>query len=141
MSEDIELFARLKPNQRAFLAAYAECGNVRAASRAAKVSDHSHYVMWRDDANYQEAFKLAHELACDALEFEARRRAVEGTKRGIWYKGRMVGTEFEYSDALLMFLLRAERRAKFNPSKETPPDGQAVQYWPKAYVGVDEERI
>ena len=46
------------------------------------------------------------EQAVDLLAGEARRRAT-GMKRDVWYAGEKVGEENVYSDALLMFLLRA----------------------------------
>lgn len=46
-----------------------------------------------------------------ALEFEARRRAVEGVKKDIWYKDEVVGEEIVYSDTLLLALLKANHPA------------------------------
>lgn len=36
-----------------------------------------------------------------AIQIEMHRRAVEGVERGVWFQGEQVGTEKQYSDALL----------------------------------------
>ena len=43
---------------------------------------------------------------CDALEAEARRRAVEGVRKPVFYQGVICGWVGEYSDTLLIFLLK-----------------------------------
>jgi hypothetical protein len=63
--------------QRAFLAAYATTGNVSKAAEIATVTRQAHY-RWLEEEEYVNAFGEAHDDACDALESEARRRAVEG---------------------------------------------------------------
>jgi hypothetical protein len=99
--------------QRAFLAAYAECGNITKAAEIAEINRASHYDWMNDDPDYPELFKAADEAAGDKLEQEARRRAVEGTKKPVFYKGAVCGTVTEYSDLLLMFLLKGVRPDKF----------------------------
>lgn len=44
------------------------------------------------------------------LETEAWRRAVKGTKKPVYQGGKKVGTITEYSNTLLMFLIKAEAR-------------------------------
>lgn len=44
------------------------------------------------------------------LETEAWRRAVDGTEKPVFYKGDECGRITEYSNPLLMFLIRAEAR-------------------------------
>ena len=64
--------------KKAFLAAFRETRNVRAACDAAEVGRSSHYRWLETDAAYEEAFDLAKEDAADILEAEATRRAVDG---------------------------------------------------------------
>ena len=52
-----------------------------------------------------EARALADGVEC--LEQEAKRRAF-GVEKDVWYKGERVGTEIEFSDSLLQFLLKAK---------------------------------
>ena len=67
-----------------------------------------------EDAEYREAFVLAQEEAADRLEDEAFRRAVEGVEKPVgWYKGKPGGVIREYSDVLLIFLLKGARPEKY----------------------------
>jgi hypothetical protein len=95
--------------KRAFLAAFAERGNVRLACQAAKVGRSSHYVWLKADADYAARFQEAQAEAVDVLEAEAHRRAVQGVKRPVYQGGKRVGYVQEYSDVLLIFLLKAAR--------------------------------
>lgn len=108
-------FAHIEhPKKRAFLAAYRETCNVRLAADMAETSRSSVY-RWRDhDPEFEEAFQLAREDAADILEAEAHRRAVEGVEKPVgWYMGEPGGTVREYSDTLLIFLLKGARPEKY----------------------------
>lgn len=116
------------PKKRAFLAAYAECGNVTRAAEIAGVSRRSH-VDWMKDESYAEAFRAAEEHAADRLEQEARRRAIEGVDEPIFYKGERCGVVRKYSDTLLIFLLKGARPEKYreNVRQEiSGPDGEPL---------------
>jgi hypothetical protein len=102
----------LRPKQRAFLGVYRQCGNVQAAARAARCARSQHY-WWLKQPAYAEAFKDAHAEACDALESEAWRRAVEGVVRPVYYRGKIVGMERKYSDTLLIFLMKGAMPEKY----------------------------
>jgi argininosuccinate synthase len=97
------------PKKRAFLAAYAKCGNVTVAAEQAEISRKAHYEWMQADPIYAEWFEDAHEEAIQRMEAEARRRAVEGVMKPVFYKGEIVGYVNEYSDNLLMFNLKAAR--------------------------------
>ena len=100
--------------QRAFLAAFRETGNVCLACEVAKVGRSSHYRWLAEDPAYREAFDQAKEDAADILEAEAFRRAVDGVEKPVgWYKGKPGGYVREYSDILLIFLLKALRPEKY----------------------------
>ncbi len=107
------------PRQRAFLTAFRELGNIRRAAEAAGIARRTHYK-WRDtDAEYVQAFEAAKEDAADLLEAEAWRRAVDGVEKPVgWYKGEPGGKVREYSDTLLIFLLKAMRPHKFKDRLE-----------------------
>jgi hypothetical protein len=115
-----------KAAQSRFLACYSGCGDVLASSRAARVQRNQHYNWLRNDPTYPERFKQAHALAVRTLEDEAVRRARLGVKRLVMYKGKPCkladGTyayETEYSDNLLMFLLKAYDRKRFGDKIDT----------------------
>ena len=95
-----------------FLAAYAELGNITRAAQAAGIPRTKHYT-WLKDPAYAKSFLEAEEIAIERLESEARRRAVEGTEKPVFYKGEECGTIREYSDTLLIFLLNAARPEKY----------------------------
>lgn len=102
------------PNQRRFLAAFRESGNVSAAAKLAAIHRCTHYQWFKTDACYAEAFQVAKQEAADLLEAEAHRRAVEGTLVPVgWYKGQPGGYVREYSDSLLVTLMKASNPYKF----------------------------
>lgn len=92
-----------------FLKVYAQCGNVSTASKAAGVSRNTVYIWAEHDPEFALAFKQADLQATEVLEREAWRRARDGVKETVYQHGKAVGTVTRYSDALLMFLLKARR--------------------------------
>lgn len=103
----------IHPKKRAFLAAYAECGNVTQAAEIAGIERSRHYQWKCEDPDYAEAFAAAEEQAADRLEQEARRRAVEGVEKPVFQGGKQVGVVREYSDTLLIFLLKGALPEKY----------------------------
>lgn len=116
------------PKKRAFLAAYATLGVVTHAAKAAQVGRGAHYSWMNEEGErgdeYRAEFKLAMQEANDSLEVEARRRAVAGVDKPIYYKGQLVTTLKLYSDNLLMFLMKAADPARFrdNYQQQDTPD-------------------
>ena len=103
--------------QDMFLTALRQTGNVSAAARAAGVARSRCYEVRRRDPDFATGWQDALEEAADWLEFEALRRAVEGTEEDRFFGGHIVGQVTRYSDALLMFLLKARRPG----GPRTPP--------------------
>ncbi len=105
----------IEARKRAFLAAFAETGRVDKAAEAVGIHRGTHYKWLRDDPDYPERFRQAEQEAARTLEDEAVRRATEGLRR---YKFDKQGNplinpetgepyyEHEYSDTLLIFLLK-----------------------------------
>lgn len=111
-----DIFHKIRhPKKSAFLAAFRECGNIRQAALASGVDRTSYYVWCERDEHFAFAAEQAKVEAKEALEQEARRRAMDGVRQEtpIFYKGERVATvvKTEYSDILLMFLLK-----KLDPS-------------------------
>ena len=106
-------------NQARFLAAFQACGSVAKAARWAKVARTSHFEWLREDPTYRPRFVEAERQAARGLEDEAIRRAVEGVRKLVLYKGQPVYVhgeplyETEYSDRLLERLLEANNPEKF----------------------------
>lgn len=122
------------PKQRAFLAAYAVCGIVEDAAKIAEISRELHYDWKREQPEYRAAFEHARELAADALEDEATRRAQFGVTEPFVYRGQVVMHNGQplmrqrYSDTLLLPMLRA-RKSEYREKTEvsvTPIDQSAV---------------
>lgn len=66
--------------------------------------------------------------AADVLEYEARRRAVEGVEKPVIFQGQITDTYIEYSDTLLTKLLTGRRREVFGDKREiSGPGGAPVQ--------------
>lgn len=97
----------------AFLASLAETGNVTAAARAASIDRTTAYHRRDLDPAFAAAMAEALEVATDDLEGEARRRAKDGVEKPVFQGGEQVGTVREYSDTLLIFLLKAHRPEKY----------------------------
>lgn len=101
-----------------FLAVMTETGNVSEACRVVNVSRNAVYRLKGRDITFSDLWNEAVDTSVDALEIEARRRAIRGYKKPVWYKGKQVGTITEYSDRLLELLLKAHRPDKFRERVE-----------------------
>lgn len=119
----------LRATQRAFIAAYRECGNITLAAHAARTGRRSHYD-WLDEDEYKTEFEDATEHAADLLIAEARRRAVEGVRRPVLYQGEPARDEkgkpvylHEYSDNLLMFLIKGARPNEYRDNAKVEHTG------------------
>ncbi len=100
------------PKQRAFLSAYATIGLIAPACRKAQCSRTQVYE-WMRAPEFKARMDAAREEACDTLEAEAMRRAVHGYEQPVFHKGVQCGVVRRFSDALLMFLLKAVRPFKY----------------------------
>lgn len=96
-----------------FLKHLAETGNVGASAKHANVARHTAYDHKYDDKDFAEKWKQALREAGDVLEAEAWRRGVKGVSKPVFHAGKVVGEVQEYSDTLLIFLLKGTRPKKF----------------------------
>lgn len=114
---------RTPKKQEAFLAALAQRGNVSEACQAAGIGRRTVY-QWRDaDKDFAAAWDGALDEAADTMEREAFRRAVEGTEKPVFQQGQEVGRIREYSDTLLIFLLKAARPEKYRERQQIEQSG------------------
>jgi hypothetical protein len=114
-----------------FLETYARTGNVTDSAKTAGIDSRTHYNWLKADEQYREAFELAKEAAADFLEKEAWRRATQGLERDIFFKDKKIGVRKDYSDTLLIFLLkgiRPEKYKDFGRFELTGKNGEAVQF-------------
>ncbi len=108
-----------------FLEELARTCNVSAAAKAAKVNRNSAYAARTIDDKadpqaratamaFAAQWDNALEVAIDALELEARRRALSGVLEPVgWYRGAAGGQVRRYSDTLMIVLLKAHRPEKY----------------------------
>jgi hypothetical protein len=96
-----------------FLRELAQWGNVTTACRRTRIGRTAVYQAKDSEPAFKAQWDDALDQACDAMEEEARRRAVKGTDEGVFYKGRKVAKLLRYSDTLLIFLLKAHRPEKY----------------------------
>lgn len=132
------------------LLALAETANIRESCRIAGVDRSSFYDRRNNDPAFAGAVTRAMDDAIDSLELEARRRAREGVRRVRFHQGqpilvpvyspdgsvakdtegkeiRVPYVEHEYSDTLMIFLLKAHRPDKYRDRHEvTGPAGGPV---------------
>ena len=104
--------------KHAFLESFAHWGIVSHACRAAGIGSRNTVDAWLErDEEFALAYRQAEQASLEVLEREAFRRATEGTpyKRTSYWKGEPVGTDekTEYSDALMVTLLRARAPEKY----------------------------
>lgn len=121
---------RTPEKQIAFLAALAETGNITRSAEAIGSGRQTVYD-WRErDPEFAEAWDRAVKIAGYGLEDEARRRAEEGVEKPVFHKGEVCGTVREYSDTLLIFLLKAHNPEKYRENTRmelTGANGGPVQ--------------
>lgn len=113
---------------KAFLSALAVEGVVSRAAALAGVDRVTVHRRRKDDPDFNQACLDAMEEAADALEAEARRRAIAGTTEDIYHQGVVVGQKRVFSDSLLTLLLKGRRKQVFADRTElTGADGGPVK--------------
>ena len=126
---------RLTRDQRSrFLEALATTGVVVKAARAIGRSTACCYNLRQRDAGFAAQWQLALDQYSDTLRAIAIDRAVKGVAKTVYHLGKAVGTQREYSDRLLMFLLErhpataapAERAAVSEKAAEAEADAAAL---------------
>ena len=96
-----------------FLEELARSGNVLLSCKKAGVGRSTVYEAKHADPAFSEHWLDALEEAADLMEAVAQQRAIHGTLRPVFQGGQQVGAIREYSDTLLIFLLKAHRPERF----------------------------
>lgn len=101
-----------------FLERLAEGGSISRAAAAAKVTRQAVYKLRERAPAFDAAFRQIMRATADLLGETAFDRAVHGTERPIFYRGRQVGTRIVHHDRLLMYLLRSRDPAAYAPLQD-----------------------
>ena len=131
-----------------FLESLSTGGIVTDAAKVAGFSREYAYEVRKKDEVFAMLWDDAIEQATDLLEKEARRRALEGVPRKVFYKGDPVldpdtGKQYverEYSDGLLSKLLAAHRPDKFGDKSKLELTGKNGEAF-KVYLGVEADKV
>ena len=110
----------------AFLRALSEGLCVREAARVAGTCPSTVYHHRQADEAFCACWNRAAERGTELLEQEAVRRAYHGVGRPVFYKGEQCGTIQEYSDPLLIFMLKARRPEMYRDMVEQGKGGVNV---------------
>jgi hypothetical protein len=127
--------------KRAFLDAVGRLGTIHAACRDTGIARSTHYEWVARDPEYVVALREAEDVAIEAMEGEARRRAVLGTSKPVYQGGRQVGDVTEYSDTLMVFLLKALRPDKYRERVDLTVDIRREAEKLAAEAGLDTEAL
>ncbi len=103
--------------------------SVTEAARQIGMSRRYMYTLREADAVFAAEWDCAIEQGTDALEDEARRRAVDGVEEPVYHQGVQCGTTRRYSDNLLTLLLKARRPEKYRERTSmelTGKDGEPI---------------
>ena len=130
----------------AFLAALRITPSITVAAKCAGIDRSAHYRRLERDEAYKAAFEAALKIGVDSLEAEAIRRAHYGVRKPVMYHGKPVRVpmypakprgkkeilyEVEYSDTLLIALLRAKKPGEYRDrvsAELTGKDGGPIDH-------------
>ncbi|MDL2268203.1 hypothetical protein LJC46_09530 [Desulfovibrio sp. OttesenSCG-928-G15] len=113
-----------------FLTRLAESGNVSLAADEASLDRVSLFALREEDPCFAGQWEKAREIGFDAMEDEARSRALTGWEEEVWYKGEQCGTSRKYSATLLGLILKKDKTgeqagARPSPAPMNPADVMA----------------
>lgn len=106
-----------------FLNALLKTGLRNKAAEISGVTRQSHYLWLKTDDEYVAAYEKVSTMLINNLEDAAYERAVNGVERKIYYKGKEIGTQKEYSDTLLALLLKANMPDKYKEVSKVEMSG------------------
>lgn len=115
----------------AFIKSLSKTGNVTLSASEIGLGRSRAYELRAIDPEFATAWTEAEAEAADILEGEARRRAVEGVETPVYQQGQCVGHIRNYSDTLLIFLLKGNKPEKFKDrvsSEHSGPNGGPIQH-------------
>jgi len=118
-----------KDYKQVFLEKLSKSPNVTAAAKAAGYSRKHFYELRNNDPEFAEAWQDALNQSLDTAEGELYRRAVRGVVKKIYYQDKHIDTVREYSDTLLIFLLKSHKPEVYRETVRnelTGKDGDSI---------------
>ena len=107
-----------------FLQELARTGIVGTACKKANVGRTTAYKTRDEDADFATAWTAALDAAIDDMEYEAWRRGIKGVSKPVYQGGEQVGAIQEYSDTLLIFMLKGARPEKYRERSDVRHSGK-----------------
>ena len=127
MGRTLYTASKKKAAKTVFLNGLAAGKSVHNAADEAGVNFRNFY-RWRDeDSEFEDGWKQATSKKLDDLEVEALRRAVKGVEKPVYRGGEIVGHVTDYSDSMLMFLLKAQYPEKYDAKSTSAKAGSSVK--------------
>jgi hypothetical protein len=111
--------------KRDFLLELKRTCNITKASKKINISRITAYSAKKANPEFSDAWDNALSEGLDLLEKMAMKRAFEGYPKNIYYQGKKIATEYEYSDGLAMFILAAHRPEKYRDKQQGIDSQQA----------------
>lgn len=108
----------------AFLRSLAADMTVTEACEAAGISRDGAYKARQADEDFALAWADVEEKSTESMEREAYRRAVEGTDKPVFQGKELVGHVREYSDTLLIFMLKSRRPERYRDNVKVEHGGR-----------------
>jgi hypothetical protein len=107
-----------------FLRAITDGLHIRDACKEAKIDGTLPYARRNIDAEFKVAWDKASKIGTKMMEAEASRRAFHGTEKPVYQGKELVGHVREYSDGLMMFLLRGRKPGKYRDNSKMELSGK-----------------
>jgi hypothetical protein len=102
-----------KKRKKEFLLKLEATASITRACKLSKVPRRTVYDWIDADEEFVVALERSKKIAVDALEDEAVRRGHEGTLKPVYHCGKVVGKIREYSDSLLIMLMKGGMPDKY----------------------------
>lgn len=109
-----------------FISAIMTGASVTRATRKAGVHITLPYKRRIEDEAFRNAWKQAADIGTELMEQEAARRAYHGTLKPVFHKGQKCGFVREYSDTLMIFMLKARKPEVYREGIEDSGSGRGM---------------
>ena len=119
--------SKLTPKKReGFLDSLRAGNTISFACDAFNLARRAMYQLREDDEAFRAEWDEAYEEGAEILEQEARRRAVDGIDKPIVYRGVITGKVKEYSDTLLIFLIKGRKPDVYGDKIQQQQSGELL---------------